>query len=222
MIARAADNDCYVVMASLDLSMAFDMVNIELLVKRLRIMGMPNDVIKLIREWLVGRSFYVQVGDDVSALFDSDVGTIQGSVLGPILYALFVSPLFDIANITNFADDNFCLEWNKSIQALITNLERKLEMITKWLRGSGLLVNESKTEICLFHRNDQPLIKVKIDNETITSKKSMNVLGVVFDSKLNWNVQIANCINKAKKKLFALRLLKKYFTPEQMRTLLDS
>ena len=95
-------------------------------------------------------------------------------------------------------------------------------MITKWLRGSGLLVNESKTEICLFHRNDQPLIKLKIDNETITSKKSMNVLGVVFDSKLNWNVQIANCINKAKKKLFALRLLKKYFTPEQMRTLLDS
>ena len=81
MIARAADNDCYVVMASLDLSMAFDMVNIELLVKRLRIMGMPNDLIKLIREWLVGRSFYVQVGDDVSALFDSSVGTIQGSVL---------------------------------------------------------------------------------------------------------------------------------------------
>ena len=64
--------------------------------------------------------------------------------------------------------------------------------------------------------------EVKIDNETITSKKSMNVLGVIFDSKLNWNVQIANCINKAKKKLFALRLLKKYFTPEQMRTLLDS
>ena len=42
MIARAADADCYVVMASLDLSMAFDMVNIELLIKRLRIMGMPN------------------------------------------------------------------------------------------------------------------------------------------------------------------------------------
>ena len=39
--------------------------------------------------------------------FDSDVGTIQGSILGPILYALFVSPLFDLTQITNFADDNF-------------------------------------------------------------------------------------------------------------------
>ena len=50
----------------------------------------------------------------------------------------------------------------------------------------------------------------------------MNVLGVIFDSKLNWEVQIASCINKAKKKLYALRLLKKYFTPDQMRILLDS
>ena len=81
-------------------------------------------------------------------------------------------------------------------------------MITKWLRGSGLVVNESKTEICLFHRNDQPLITVKITNVNFKSKKSMNVFGVIFDSKLNWNVDIASCINKAKKKSFALRLKK--------------
>ena len=48
--------------------MAFDMVNTELLVRRLRIMGMPADLVNLIREWLVGRSFYVQVGDDCSEM----------------------------------------------------------------------------------------------------------------------------------------------------------
>ena len=90
LIARAADENCYVVMASLDLSMAFDMVNTELLIRRLRIMGMPLDLVSLINEWLVGRTFYVQIGDDCSSLFDSDVLTIQGSVLGPILYALTV------------------------------------------------------------------------------------------------------------------------------------
>ena len=73
LIARAADNNCFVVMASLDLSMAFDMVDTGLLIKRLRVMGMPSDLINLIREWLVGRSFYIQVGDDCSAMFDSDV-----------------------------------------------------------------------------------------------------------------------------------------------------
>ena len=108
--------------------MAFDMVNTSLLIKRLRVMGMPLDLINLIREWLVGRTFYVQVGDDCSALFDSDVGTIQGSVLGPILYALFVSPLFDLTQLTNFADDNFYLEWNTNLRKLITDLEKKLEV----------------------------------------------------------------------------------------------
>ena len=58
IIARAADNKCYAIMASLDLSMAFDVVNKDLLIKRLRIMGLPNDLVRLINEWLMGRSFY--------------------------------------------------------------------------------------------------------------------------------------------------------------------
>ena len=44
-------------------------------------MGLPNDLIWLIRDWIVGRSFYLQVGDDCSKMFDSDVGTIQGSIV---------------------------------------------------------------------------------------------------------------------------------------------
>ena len=73
-------------MASLDLSAAFDLVNIELLMKRLKIMGFPMDLTNLIKQWLVGRKFYVQVGGSCSMLIDSDTGTIQGSVVGPILY----------------------------------------------------------------------------------------------------------------------------------------
>ena len=98
-----------------------------------------------------------------------------------------------------------------SLVALIENLERRLEMITKWLRGSGLVVNESKTEICLFHRNDKPSVTVTLNGTPVKSKKYMNVLGVLFDSKLNWNIHIASAISKAKKSLFAIKQLKKYF-----------
>ena len=63
--------------------------------------------------------------------------------------------------IINFADDNFCVVWDRNLVALIENLEKRLEMIVKWLKGSGLVVNESKTEICLFHTNDQPQIRFK-------------------------------------------------------------
>ena len=62
-------------------------------------MGLPNDLVRLIGEWLSGRSFYVEIDGESSTLFTSDEGTIQGSVLGPVLYALFVSPLFGLDDL---------------------------------------------------------------------------------------------------------------------------
>ena len=79
-----------------------------------------------------------------------------------------------------------------------------------------------KTEICLFHKNDQTKFFINFDGIRIESSKEMNVLGVTFDSKLNWSSHTARAITKAKKALYALRLLKKFFTKDQMRTLLDS
>ena len=222
LISRAADDKNYVMMASLDLSAAFDLVNIELLLKRLRILGLPKDLIKLIQIWLTDRKFYVEIDGLCSMLLESDTGTVQGSVLGPILYAIFVSPLFDLTPITNFADDNFVVVWNNQISDVILNLERDLEMITKWLKDSGLKVNESKTETCLFHQNDQPIVTIKIQGSSIKSSKTMNVLGVLFDSKLTWGPQVAHTIAKANRALYAIRMIKKHFTSGQIKTLLTS
>ena len=63
-------------------------------------------------------------------------------------------------------------------------MEKSLEAITKWLKKSGLKVNESKTEACLFHRSAEITINLNINGSIIRSKKNMNVLGVIFDSKL--------------------------------------
>ena len=53
------------------------------------------------------------------------------------LYAIFVSPLFDLQDLVNFADDNFCVLWNGNLGLLIIDLETRLEMIIKWLKESG-------------------------------------------------------------------------------------
>ena len=222
IISRAADDDNYVLMASLDLSAAFDLVNVELLLKRLRLIGLPNDLVNLIKVWLSDRKFYVDINGQCSALYDSDTGTVQGSVLGPILYAIFVSPIFDLSNLTNFADDNFIVVWNKQIGNLIVDLEKELEMIVKWLKDSGLRVNTGKTEICLFHRNDQPQLTLNLMSEQIQTKKSMNVLGVIFDCKLDWHEQVANAIKKSNKSLFAIKMISKFFTSKEIKILLDS
>ena len=60
-------------------------------------------------------------------------------------------------------------------------------MMTKWLRDSGLVVNEEKTETCLFYKRDHPTIALRINNKVIQSKKTINVLGVLFESKLQWS-----------------------------------
>ena len=222
LIAHATDNNNYVLMASLDLSAAFDLVNVRLLIKRLKIIGFPIDLISMIEIWLSNRKFYVEINGLCSDIFSSTDGTIQGSVLGPILYAIFVSPLFDLTEITNFADDNFVLEFNTNINQLVIDLEMKLEMIVKWLKDSGLKVNETKTELCLFNRNDVAPIVLSLQGVQITSKKSMNVLGVTFDTKLNWTEQVGNAIKKSNKALCALRIIKKYLPTQVMRTLLIS
>ena len=93
IIARALDSNNYYVLSSLDLSSAFDIVNRELLLKRLEIFGIPEDVRLLLKNWLSERLFYVECAGYSSAIHEDNTGTIQGSVLGPVLFCLFIRPL---------------------------------------------------------------------------------------------------------------------------------
>ena len=146
-------------MASLDLSAAFDVVNVDLLMERLTVLGLPDDILSLIEIWLKERMYYVEIDGEVSKFYNITHETIQGSILGPILYAIYVSPLFDITNLSNFADDNYALTWNKNIENTIALMSDKLQLVINWLTDSGLKVNESKTELCLFYRKDTPQLR---------------------------------------------------------------
>ena len=146
ILARALDDDNYALMATLDLSSAFDVVNVELLLKRLKIMGLPSDIVFLVSEWLTTRYFYVSLEGGNSCIHSCVVGTVQGSILGPILYAIFVSPIFDLARLTMFADDNYIIHWNKHRAEFVIETKNTLELIIRWMKDSGLKVNDGKTE----------------------------------------------------------------------------
>jgi hypothetical protein len=83
-------------------------------------------------------------------LFKLLLGTVQGSILGAVLYSIFISPVFEIEELYVFADDSFIPRWNTSFPELIYDIEKSLESITKWLRKSRPKVNENKTKLCLF------------------------------------------------------------------------
>jgi hypothetical protein len=189
--------------ASLDLSAAFDIVNTNLLIKRLKIVGVPDYVIDLIQVWLKERSYYVSIDGVNSVLFYLLLGTVQGSILGPVLYAIFVSPMFDIDFFLSFTDDTFILKTNICKRTLIEDMEKSLESLTKWLKISGLKVNNNKTELCLFYKNNIAPITITLDGVTINSANNINVLEVLFDVKLSWTPHIYNTIAKASKSLNA-------------------
>jgi hypothetical protein len=101
-------------------------------------------------------------------------------------------------------------------------MQRSLEAITKWLRDSGLMVNEAKTEMCLFHRSSVRIINITVNNLIVRSTPQINVLGVTFDSKLQWTEQVANSIKKANKSLAAIKLISKFFNQNEIKNLLTS
>ena len=87
----------------------------------------------------------------------------------------------------------------------------KLKSLKGGTFASGLKVNDSKTELCLFTKNDLPPITLTINNFEIISKATINVLGVMFDSKLQWKAQIENVIKKSNKAKYAILKFFKLF-----------
>jgi hypothetical protein len=134
-----------VIVASLELSSTFDPVNVK---------NLENNWLS---KWFdridlcvaQNRTFFVSLDVENSTLVDLLLGTVQGSILVPMLYSIFVFIVFH-ENLSAFADDTFIPRSNKSLALLRLDLEKSLEAIRKWLKQSGLEVNQSKNRTMLI------------------------------------------------------------------------
>ena len=99
-LCNACDDKNYASLASLDLTAAFDVVDRNLLKKGLQIMGIPVQLVVLLDDWLSNKSAYCEINKTNSEMFEFNYGTVQGSIPGPLLFALFIFPLADITTPT--------------------------------------------------------------------------------------------------------------------------
>ena len=177
-----------------DFSKAFDKVCHLKLLEVLSSFGIKGRLLKWIRNFLIGRTQAVYIGDELSRTIDVISGVPQGSVLGPLLFLLYVhdietvcSPFCDIAL---FADD--C----KFISSNPYALQRSLDKMNQFVTERQLVLSQSKcTHLTITRR--EPEIHFSVNNTVIPSALSVKDLGVTLTSKLQWKPHIANITKKA-------------------------
>ena len=124
--------------------------------------------------------------------------------------------------MTCYADDGFGMVANKDKLLVASMIENKLKNVVRWLSKNGMKVNEAKTCLCLFYHKDTTPITITLNNVEIMSSKKINVLGVIFDQKLQWSDHVAHCISESNKALCAIRLISKFFNTTELLQLITS
>ena len=183
----------------LDLRKAFDTVNIELLLQKLEKYGIRNKSLDIITSYLHGRKQCVRINDDISDYEDIVMGVPQGSILGPVLFSLYIN---DAPNISPkmtcllYADDTAIIFRQKTKEELQDVIHEVMPKLSLWFSANYLSLNVSKTFIQHYSTSPPPQsIKVVINNAVIKEKDEVKYLGVLIDKSLKFTSHIKGVVN---------------------------
>jgi len=211
-ISDALDEKKFAIGVFVDLQKAFDTVDHEILLAKLQYYGFQGKTLSLYRSYLTGRNQFVCVSGHESALALVTHGVPQGSVLGPLLFLLYINDLhFAIINsiVHHFADDTNLVCISNDLKSLVRSINLDLKLLWHWLNANKISLNAAKTEYILFrHPNKRinQLVKLTIGGKRISESKTIKYLGVLLDFDLKWKSQINATVVKLKR---ANRILSK-------------
>ena len=201
-VFHVADTGSATLLVSLDLSAAFDSINHNILINRLSCFGLTGLALDWISSYLHNRRQSVKIGDACSPLSDITSGVPQGSVLGPILFALYTSPISAIADVhgvlqQQYADDTqlYISVSAKTIAPNTRRLEACLSDLHAWFSHNWLALNPSKSEALLLGTSQRlktlaTLGSVNISGTTVPLTTQIKLLGVTLDQSLSFDSHI--------------------------------
>ena len=176
----------------LDLSKAFDTLNHDILLDKLRFYGITSKEFCFFKSYLNNRTQYVDYNGTTSDIKQITTGVPQGSILGPLLFIIYIN---DISNASNFfkailyADDSTLIT---TLDTSDVNINYELSKISNWLKLNMLSINVSKSKFIVFHMPQKGfnIPSFNINNTNIERVTEFNFLCIIIHQHLKWDSHI--------------------------------
>ena len=207
----------------LDLSKAFDTLDHNILLSKLRYYGIKYTEYNLFKSYLSNRKQYVEFEGELSQLKEIKTGVPQGSILGPLLFIIYMNDIPKCSKLFKFityADDTSLASvistFGKNLNPNTTcqNINTELNKISDWLKVNRLSLNVGKTKYMLFHsikkKINFPEQGIHINGKAIERVQTFNFLGLYLDSQMTWQAHINALAGKINRSLGILNRLKHY------------
>jgi hypothetical protein len=242
-ITTAFNEGLYCVGVFLDLRKAFDVCSHEILLKKLRKMGICGTTYDWFASYLSGRSQCVDISGSLSDFIELEISVIQGSTLGPLLFLCYINDFWTATSLFSilFADDTTCLAKGKVLSEITVYVNQELQKIANWFRSNKMAVNTSKTKFIVFRTHgksinpddckimynstelglpDDPLYIMSIDRiSNESNEKSFKLLGVLFDEYLSFEPHVKYLCSQVSKSLYCINRVKNFIDLNSLKKL---
>ena len=223
------NNKKYTIAAFTDLRKAFDTVSHDILGNKLHTFGFHNNIIAWLKDYLSNRKQRCKVSGITSDYLDITCGVPQGSILGPMLFLLYINDINNTLNLCKtklYADDTVVYATHNSEPQCHELLSRDLEILLEWFNRNKLTINLDKTKLMLFATKNMQKKALFPDLEISGTKlqyvRQFNYLGVKLDNRLTFETHASECIRLVSHKLFLLAKIRKYIDKKQALTIYKS
>ena len=199
------------VLLLIDFSKAFDMVDHGILLAKLEHYGVRSNALDWFRSYLSDRRQYVHVNDTDSTTENLYHGVPQGSILGPLLFIIYINDIPSISNLAKFilyADDANIIITGRDLHEVEQKVAQLIPLLLDWITCNGLKLNIGKTKYLIFSNGKKRDINIIISGNKIERKISERFLGVIMDENLSWTAHRAALATKISRNagiLFKLR-----------------
>jgi hypothetical protein len=215
----AIDNDDMNGVILLDLRKAFDLIDHDILLQKLKLYKCSELTIKWFNSYLKGRTQCTYYNGKLSEKLPIKTGVPQGSILGPLLFIMFINDLplaLDDSDTDMYADDSTVTAQGKTTIELEEKLSADAEKITEWCSENHMAPNATKTKVMLITTRqkrasldvNERQLKVKMNGKYLENVTSEKLLGAIINNNLSWEEHINKVVSRVNSKLALLRKIK--------------